>query len=167
MRLDDDVQELELCRERIELVWPAPIVPHDPDVVVADVSLLVHAVFVVGRVGHHCGGMEEDLADIIPPRVSIFSVFVRVQAPSVDIDLPTEIDETPNSFKETGICRGAVGISEDLKLVGLARGDIHNTDFVCVDDGRTVKVSEEGRKGRLVDDSTMCWGTGVRRELKW
>ena len=110
--------------------------------------------------------MEEDLANIVPPCVSIFSVFVRVQTTSVDVDLSTEIDETTNSFKETGIGGRTVGVPEDVKLVGLTGGDIHDTDFVGVDDRRTVKVSEEGRKGRLVDDPTMRWGTRVRGKLK-
>lgn len=110
--------------------------------------------------------MEEDLTNIVPPCVGIFPIFVRVKTASVDVDLPTEIDETANTFKETGISGRAMGVLENLQLLGLARGDIHDTNFMSVNDRCTVKVSEESGKGRLVNNSTVRWGAGVRRELK-
>jgi hypothetical protein len=111
--------------------------------------------------------VEENLTNVVPPGVCVFSVFVRVKATSVDVDLPTEIDETADSFEETGIGGRAVSVLKNLQFLGLARGDIHDTNFMRVNDRCTVKVSEEGRKGRLVDDSTMSWGARIRRELEW
>lgn len=60
-----------------------------------------------------------------------------------------------------------MGVSEDIKLVGLSWRDVHDPDFVCVDDRGAIEVSEEGRKCRFIDDSTMSRGVGIGRQLEW
>jgi len=47
VRLDDDVDELELCRERVEAVGRASVDPDDPHEVIPDVPLFIGEVRVV------------------------------------------------------------------------------------------------------------------------
>ena len=119
MRFDDDIYKLELCGECVEAVWHARVVPYDAHEVVSDVALLVVKVWVVRVVRHHRCSVVQDLPDIVPPRICVFSVLVRVQAPSIHVHLPAQVDQPPDALQETRIRRRAVVVPENLPLVRL------------------------------------------------
>ena len=85
--LDDDVDELVLRRERVEAVRNARVVPDDADKVVADVPLFVVKVRVVLVVWHQCGGVIQNLANVVPPSVRVLAILVGVKAASVNVNL--------------------------------------------------------------------------------
>ena len=57
MRLNNDIDELELCREGVETVRHSRIVPYDADEVVTDVALFRVKLRVVRVVRHHRRGV--------------------------------------------------------------------------------------------------------------
>ena len=150
VRLDDDVDELELRRERVEAVGHARVVPDDPHEVVPDVPLFVVEVRVVLVVRHQRRGVVQDLPDVVPPRVRVLAVFVRVEPPGVHVHLTAQVDQPPEAFEEARVRRRAVIIAQDVPFVRLARRDVHDSDFVRVDDGHPVQRTEEsGETGRV------------------
>ena len=143
MRLDDDVHELELRRERVEAVGHARVVPDDAHQVVPDVPLFVVEVRVVLVVRHQRRGVVQDLPDVVPPRVRVLAVLVRVEPAGVDVDLAAQVDQTPEPLEEARVRRRPVVVSQDLSFVRLSRRDVHDPDFVRVDDGHSVQRTEK------------------------
>ena len=103
MRLDHDVHELELGRERVEAVGHARVVPDDAHEVVSDVSLFIVELWVVFVVRHERRRVVQDLADVIPPRVCVFAIFVGVKAAGVDVQLSAQSDEPAEPFEEARV----------------------------------------------------------------
>jgi hypothetical protein len=57
VRLNNDIDELELCREGVEAVKHSRVVPNDAHEVVTDVALFRVKLWVVGVVRHHRRGV--------------------------------------------------------------------------------------------------------------
>ena len=144
VRLDDDVDELELRRERVEAIGHARVVPDDPHEVVPDVPLLVVEVRVVLVGRHQRRGVVQDLPDVVPPRVRVLAVLVRVEPPRVHVHLTAQVDQPSEPFEEARVRRRTVVVAQDVPLVRLARRDVHDPDFVRVDNGHTVQATEKG-----------------------
>ena len=146
VRLDDDVHELELRRERVEAVGPARVVPDDAHKVVANVSLFIVEMRVVLVVRHQGGRVVQDLANVVPPRVCILAIFVGVEAPDVDVYLSAQSDEPTDPFEEACVRWRTVVVAKDVPFMRLARRNIHDSDFVRVDDGHPVQRTKKGRE---------------------
>ena len=151
MRLDDDIDELELRRECIKAVGHTQVVPYDAHEVVTDMAFLAVKVRVVRVVRHHRRGVVQYLPDIVPPRICIFAVLVWVHPPSIHVYLPAQVDQPPDALQETRVRRRAVVVPEYLPLMRLAERDVHDAHFVCVDDGEPVEHAEQHGQTRRVD----------------
>ena len=150
VRLDDDVDELELRRERVEAVRDPRVVPDDPHEVVPDVPLLVVKVRVVRVVRHQRRGVVQDLTDVVPPRVRVLAVLVRIEPSRVHVHLTAQVDQPSEPLEEAGVRRRAVVVAQDLPFVRLAGCDVHDPDFVRVDDGHAIQRAEKCREtGRV------------------
>ena len=108
-------------------------------------------VWVVLMVQHQHRSMVQDLPDVVPPCVCILAILVQVEPPSLHVHLTVWVDQPSEPFKEACIYWQAMVVAQDILLVHLARCDIHDSNFVCVNDGHLVQVQ---KKVRRLDMST-------------
>lgn len=93
---------MELCREGVEAVRQSRVVPYDAHKVVTDldVALLRVREQVVRVVRHQRHGEVQDLPNVVPSRVCVLAVFIRVEPPIIHDHLPTQVDQPSDRCRE-------------------------------------------------------------------
>ena len=89
MRFDDEVNKLELCCQRVKAVGLPGIVPDDPYVVITNMALFVVMLRVMKVRRHQGCSMIKDLANVVPPGISVFTILIRMKPSCINIDLPS------------------------------------------------------------------------------